>query len=500
MKAKNIMIQGTMSGAGKSLITAALCRIFFQDGYRTAPFKSQNMALNSYVTGDGFEIGRAQAMQAEAACTDPDVRMNPILLKPSSDTGSQVILNGRVYADMSAKEYFAAKKDFIPHIIKAYDSLAQENDIIVIEGAGSPAEINLKSDDIVNMGLAELLDAPVLLAGNIDPGGVFAQLYGTVGLLDEYEKKRIRGLIINKFRGDLSLLEPGIRMIEEKTGIAVAGTIPFMDIDLDDEDSLSERLHNRAHEKPIDAAVIKLAHISNFTDLAPLESDPDIGVRYITRADELCPGDGRLPDLIIIPGTKNTTGDLQKLREAGLKKAVRDAADKGSLILGICGGYQMLGKKICDPKGVEGSAGEVEGLGLLPVETVFENEKIVRRVKAIFDINGKKAETDGYEIHMGRTDTKGAKPFAQLTDRRGEVFFDGAVKDNIYGTYLHGLFDSGQLTGAIKELIAKKKGLNAVQNPSSDRSQKKQEAYDLLADTVRKSLDMERIYAILDRR
>ena len=497
MKAKCIMIQGTMSGAGKSLITAALCRIFFQDGYKTAPFKSQNMALNSYVTRDGFEIGRAQAMQAEAACTDPDVRMNPILLKPSSDTGSQVILNGKVYADMSAREYFAAKKDFIPHIIKAYDSLAAENDIIVIEGAGSPAEINLKADDIVNMGLAKLLDAPVLLAGNIDPGGVFAQLYGTVGLLDEEERKRIRGLIINKFRGDKSLLEPGIRMIEEKTGIAVAGTIPFFDIDLDDEDSLSDRLQKRTHKKPIDAAVIRLAHISNFTDLSPLEGDPDIGVRYITKPDELKGSEGKLPDMIIIPGTKNTTGDLQKLRECGLEEEIIKAAQGGCIILGICGGYQMLGEKICDPEGVEGSIKEMRGLGLLPVQTVFENKKTVRQVKAMFEADGKTAQTGGYEIHMGRTATGEAKPFAQFTDRRGEVFSDGAVRDNIYGTYLHGLFDSGELLDVFAGIIAKKKGLKQERVPAADRNLKKEKEYDRLADTVRSSLDMEKIYDIL---
>ena len=496
-KAKNIMIQGTMSGVGKSVIAAALCRIFAREGYRTAPFKSQNMALNSYVTRDGGEMGRAQAMQAEAAGIEPDCRMNPILLKPSSDTGSQVILNGKVYGNMSAKEYFAAKRDFIPDIIKAYDSLAQENDIIVIEGAGSPAEINLKADDIVNMGLAKLVDAPVLLVGNIDPGGVFAQLYGTVGLLPPEEQKRIDGFIINRFRGDKSLLEPGIRMIEEKTRIRVIGTIPYMDIDLDDEDSLTDRFRNSLHNKKIDVAVIRLPHISNFTDLAPLESDPNIGIRYISRIDELCKQDNILPDMIILPGTKNTTRDLQTLRESGLADGIIKAAGKGCIILGICGGYQMLGKSISDPYGVEGSIKEIKGLGLLPVETVFENEKTVRQVEAVFDPDGRKAETEGFEIHMGRSLLTGGRPFAVFRDRNGCTFEDGAVQDNTYGTYLHGLFDSGELTQDFAERIAERKNVSLTKDPSAkDRRRYRQEQYDLLADTVRESLDMKRIFLI----
>ncbi len=490
-----------MSGAGKSMIVAALCRIFARDGYRAAPFKSQNMALNSFVTKDGLEMGRAQAMQAQAAGIEPDCRMNPILLKPSSDTGSQVIVNGKVYKDLSAKEYFAIKKDLIPDIIKAYDSLAKENDIIVIEGAGSPAEINLKADDIVNMGFAKLVDAPVLLAGNIDPGGVFAQLYGTVGLLEEDEKKMIRGLIINKFRGDKSLLDPGIEVIEEKTGIDVIGTIPYMDIDLDDEDSLTDRFQNSLHNRPIDVAVIRLGHISNFTDLAPLESDPNIGIRYISKKDELCKHQNAFPDMIILPGTKNTTGDLQKLRESGLEDEIIKAAKQGSIILGICGGYQMLGMNICDPDGVEGSIKEIKGLGLLPVETVFEKEKTVRQVNAEFDLNGKKAETEGYEIHMGRSALNGGSPFAVLTDRKGNSFEDGAVLDNIYGTYLHGLFDSGQLKDAFAQMIAERKNITLTKDSSAkDRRIYRQEQYDILADTVRKNLDMEKIYRIADLR
>ena len=318
-RAKCIMVQGTMSGAGKSLLCAALCRIFAQDGYKTAPFKSQNMALNSFVTRDGLEIGRAQVVQAQAAGVEPDVRMNPILLKPSSDVGSQVIVNGEVRGDMPAKEYFRRKKSLIPDILRAYDSLADEFDIIVIEGAGSPAEINLKADDIVNMGLAKLVDAPVLLAGDIDRGGVFAQLYGTVALLEPDERARICGLIINKFRGDVEILRPGLAMLEEKTQLQVLGVVPYLRVDIEDEDSLAPRLQSKSAVKPLDAAVLKLPHISNFTDFMPLEQHPLLGVRYVQSVREL-----GVPDLVILPGTKNT-GIQIILEETRLESCIKDA-------------------------------------------------------------------------------------------------------------------------------------------------------------------------------
>lgn len=286
-RAKCIMVQGTMSGAGKSLLCAALCRIFAQDGLRTVPFKSQNMALNSFVTKDGLEMGRAQVVQAQAAGVEPDVRMNPILLKPSSDVGSQVIVNGEVRGQMKASEYFRTKRQLVPDILKAYDSLAEEADVIVIEGAGSPAEINLKSEDIVNMGLAEMVDAPVLLVGDIDRGGVFAQLYGTVELLEEKERRRIKGLVINKFRGDVEILRPGLSMLEEKTHLPVVGVVPYLKVDIEDEDSLSQRLEMRDGKKPLDAAIIRLPHLSNFTDFMPLEQHPLLGVRYVSNAHEL---------------------------------------------------------------------------------------------------------------------------------------------------------------------------------------------------------------------
>lgn len=376
-RAKCIMVQGTMSGAGKSLLCAALCRIFAQDGYRAAPFKSQNMALNSHVTRDGLEMGRAQAVQAQAAGAEPDVRMNPVLLKPSSDTGSQVIVLGEVRGHMSAAEYFRYKRQLFPEVLAAYDSLAAEHDVIVIEGAGSPAEINLRADDIVNMGLALRVGAPVLLAGDIDRGGVFAQLYGTVALLQPEERERIAGLVINKFRGDLEILRPGLSLLEEKTGKRVLGVVPYLKVDVDDEDSLAPCLGREDVHKPLDAAVIRLPRISNFTDFAPLEEHPQIGVRYVDDPRKL-----GSPDLVVLPGTKSTGGDLLWLRQNGLEAAILKLAAAGTPVLGVCGGYQMLGEAVHDRSGVEhGAGGSIRGMGLLPVETTFLPEKARARVR-----------------------------------------------------------------------------------------------------------------------
>lgn len=319
--AKCIMIQGTMSNVGKSLLVTALCRIFRQDGYRVAPFKGQNMALNSCITSKGLEMSRAQAVQAEAAGLEPDPRMNPVLLKPSSDTGSQLIVNGRPRGHYQAADYFKLKPGLIPEVLAAYHSLAAEQDIIVIEGAGSPAEINLGKDCFVNMGLAELVNAPVLLVGDIDRGGVFAQLYGTVALLEEEERARIVGTIINKFRGDVSLLRPGLGQLEKLTGVPVLGVVPYLRVDIDDEDSLSPRLERKSHSAPIDIAVIRLPHIANFTDLDPLERHPALGVRYVERVAEL----GR-PDLIVLPQTADEERDGAWLWESGLEAAIRERA------------------------------------------------------------------------------------------------------------------------------------------------------------------------------
>ncbi|MEG1384770.1 MAG: cobyric acid synthase, partial [Oscillospiraceae bacterium] len=361
--AKSIMIQGTMSNAGKSLVTAGLCRIFKQDGLRVSPFKSQNMALNSFITRDGFEMGRAQVMQAEAAGTEPSVLMNPILLKPTNDTGSQVIVNGEVVGNMSASDYFKYKSKLVPDIMRAYNELSRTNDVIVIEGAGSPAEINLKKDDIVNMGLADMVDAPVLLVGDIDRGGVFASLYGTVALLEPHERARIKGIIINKFRGDAEILKPGLRMLENLTNIPIVGVIPYLNADIDDEDSLSDRFAASDKKRAVDIAVIRLPRISNFTDFNALERHPQLGIRYVKSASEL----GN-PDMIILPGTKNTMEDLKWLRQNGLETLVKKYAASGLPIVGICGGYQMLGETLSDPHGVE-SGGEMRGIGLLPTAT-----------------------------------------------------------------------------------------------------------------------------------
>ena len=485
-RAKRIMVQGTMSGAGKSLLCAALCRIFAQDGYRVAPFKSQNMALNSFVTRDGLEMGRAQVVQAQAAGVEPDVRMNPILLKPSSDTGSQVIVGGEVRGQMSAAAYFKMKRQLIPEILAAFDSLSEEADIVVIEGAGSPAEINLKADDIVNMGLAKLVDAPVLLAGDIDRGGVFAQLYGTVALLEPEERARIAGLVINKFRGDVDILRPGLAMLEEKTGLPVLGVVPYLHVEIEDEDSLSERLNARDVVKPLDVAVIRLPHISNFTDFIPLEQHELLGVRYVQRAREL-----GAPDLVILPGTKNTMEDLLWLRQSGLEAAVRKLAQAQTPVLGVCGGYQMLGQTLDDPAGTEsGKPLSLAGLGLLPTRTTFDAQKRRTQVRAVaLGAPFAGARMTGYEIHNGRTTVNG-EPFCRLADGTPE----GCVCKNVFGTYLHGLFDSGELTQALVKLLCARKGISLRETRPTSMAEYRQTQFDLLADGVRKALDMGAVY------
>ena len=485
-KAKCIMVQGTMSGAGKSLLCTALCRIFAQDGYRAAPFKSQNMALNSFVTKDGLEMGRAQVVQAQAAGLEPDVRMNPILLKPTSDVGSQVIVNGRVKGQMRAADYFRHKKQLVPDILAAYDSLAEESDIIVIEGAGSPAEINLKSEDIVNMGLAELVDAPVLLVGDIDRGGVFAQLYGTVALLEPQERARIKGLIINQFRGDVEILRPGLAMLEEKTGLPVLGVVPYMKVDIEDEDSLSDRFQSAAAPKPLDVAIIQLPHVSNFTDFMPLEQHPMLGVRYVRSTRQL----GR-PDLVILPGTKNTMDDLLWLRQSGLEAAVLKLAEADVPVLGVCGGYQMLGETLDDPLGMEsGRPQSLRGMGLLPTETIFDREKCRRQTSAVTEgaaLGG--AALEGYEIHTGRTAVHGA-PFCIRSDGQP----DGCVNGNVFGTYLHGLFDTGALTEKLADYLCARKGIAPEHAALRTMEEYRQEQFDLLADGVRAALDLPAVY------
>ena len=498
--AKAIMVQGTMSNAGKSLLAAGLCRIFHQDGYRVAPFKSQNMALNSFITKEGLEMGRAQVMQAEAAGIQPSVLMNPILLKPTNDTGSQVIVNGEVLGNMSARDYFKYKKKLVPDIMKAYNQLASENDIIVIEGAGSPAEINLKSDDIVNMGMAKMAKAPVLLVGDIDRGGVFAQLIGTIILLEEEEKKMVKGLIINKFRGDKTILDPGVEMLEEKSGIPVVGVAPYMNIQVEDEDSLTERFETKRTVELIDIAVIRVPRISNFTDFNPLESIPGVSLRYVKNTAEL----GN-PDMVILPGTKNTMEDLLWMRENGLEAQILKEAAKGKLIFGICGGYQMLGETLSDPHHVE-AGGTIKGMGLLPMDTVFAEKKTRTRVEGTFaHLEGSyhllgDTRLEGYEIHMGETILKGnAKPATRIKDSvTGKQKQDGAYLENVCGTYVHGVFDKEAVAEGIVRIIGEKKGLDVSQMEGMDFQAFKETQYDILAAELRKHLDMERIYQILD--
>lgn len=480
--AKVIMVQGTMSNAGKSIITAGLLRVFAQDGYKCAPFKSQNMALNSFITKDGFEMGRAQVVQAEAAGVEPSVLMNPILLKPNSDTGSQVIVMGKPIGNMKAKEYFKYKKQLIPTIKEAYDKLAEKYDIIVIEGAGSPAEINLKSDDIVNMGMAEMVDAPVILVGDIDRGGVFAQLYGTVELLPYNEKKRIKGIVINKFRGDKAILENGITMLEKKCHTPVVGVVPYGNIDIDDEDSLASRLENKT-VGAIDIAVIRLPKLSNFTDFSPLEQ---YGMRYVSNVKEL----GK-PDLIVLGGTKNTIADMKWLNETGLKSAIQKLAENGTDIFGICGGYQLMGQKITDSEGVENGIDTIEGLGLLPVETEFYAEKTTRQVIAVA-YNGEKIT--GYEIHQGKTNVNGGKAFSEIESKK-----EGCVFNNCIGTYIHGVFDETGFRESYIKKIFDKKGLS-FDVKTIDIEEYKNSQYDKLADLIRENMDMEKIYEILENR
>ena len=483
--ARNIMIQGTMSNAGKSLLAAGLCRVLRQDGLRVAPFKSQNMALNSFITAGGGEMGRAQVVQAEAAGIAPDVRMNPILLKPTTDRGSQVIVGGRALGNMDAGAYYRRKKEFIPAVLEAYESLAAEYDVIVIEGAGSPAEINLKADDIVNMGLARLVDAPVLLAGDIDRGGVFAQLYGTVALLEPEERQRIKGLIINKFRGDPAILRPGLGDLERLCGVPVAGVIPYLHVDIDDEDSLTERFSRQEGRRDIDLAVIRLPKISNFTDFGPFERYDNVSLRYVGSLREL--GD---PDMILLPGTKSTIADLLWLRQSGLEAAIQKAASAGTPVFGICGGYQMLGRSVSDPEGAEAEKGtQAAGMGLLPVDTVFRGEKRQTQVSGTLNpVEGLLSPLSGmayqgYEIHMGRSGDAPA------------ILGRGCV----YGTYIHGIFDAPGIAEALLGALCRKKGLSPETLAAFDPAAYKERQYDLLARAVRDNLDMALVHRILDR-
>jgi len=498
MPAKTIMIQGTASSVGKSVIVAGLCRIFRQDGFKVAPFKAQNMALNSFVTKEGGEIGRAQAVQAEAAGIEPSVHMNPVLLKPEAEARSQVIVLGKVAKNLEASQYYQYTPKLLKIIGDSLNHLLATYDIVVIEGAGSPAEINLKEREIVNMRVAKMANAPVILVGDIDRGGVFASIIGTLELLNKQERNLIKGFIINKFRGDLKLLKPGLDMLEKRTGKPVLGVVPyFRDINIAQEDSvyLDERQVSSTNGT-IDVAVIHIPHISNYDDFDPLE-EQGCTVRYVSDVSEL----GN-PDLLILPGTKNTIADLIYLQEQGFVQAIIRRARSGIPVIGICGGYQMLGKHILDPDKIESKQDSISGLGLLNTTTVFHNDKTTTQVKArVATDKGllkglKDLEITGYEIHMGQTTSRNCLPALSVfeTPQGKTNYFDGAVSKSglIFGTYIHGLFHNAEFTHQLLNRLRQLRGLPAT----SSLAINKQEMYDKLADTIRRNLNMPQVYKI----
>ena len=503
---KYIMFQGTGSHVGKSILVTALCRIFYRKGYRVAPFKAQNMALNSYVTQDGLEMGRAQVAQAEAAGLEPEVDMNPVLLKPTGDSKSQVIINGKPVGNLSAREYHKG------YSLKAFDNvksalgrLSAEYDTIVIEGAGSPAEVNLRDHDIVNMRVAKYLNAPVLLIADIDRGGALASLVGTLELLAPDERALVKGLIVNKFRGDVSLFQPAVEFLEKKTGKPVLGILPYIDhLGIDDEDSVSlqEKLAEKSDENAdVRICVIRLPKLSNFTDFDSLEEEPDVGLDYVNSKDEL---DNY--DAIIIPGSKNTTGDMKWLEQTGMAYKIKECATKGIPVIGICGGYQILGERIEDPHHIESDNGAVNGLGLLPMNTVFGKEKHTVQVECSCNLEflGRKIIAEGikgYEIHVGDAifkENSGHPIHIERTSGKCSDRWDGLIsgKKNVFGTYIHGIFDSDTFRRGILNAIRGCKGLEPI-SVSYNRAAQKQECYERLADIVEENLDMDKLDAIM---
>ena len=496
MRGKSLMIQGTASSVGKSVLCAALLRIMKQDGLRAAPFKAQNMALNSFATRDGLEMGRAQVTQAQAAGLEPDVRMNPVLLKPTSDRRSQVIVCGRPVGTMTAMEYHSYKPALRETIREVYDALEATVDAVVIEGAGSPAEINLREGDIVNMAMAEAADAPVILVGDIDLGGVFASLLGTMMLLSDAERARVKGVIINKFRGDPAILAPGLRMLEELIHVPVLGVVPWMDVELEEEDSVTARFSRVSGAGDLDIAVVQLAHIANFTDFQALALQPGARVCYARTAAEL-----ESADLIVLPGTKNTIEDLLDLRRRGMDAAIVRHARRGGMVLGVCGGYQMLGRVLRDPDHVESRVPELAGLGLLDMEVTFEKEKYTAQASASVCasrgwLSDEKGLTmDGYEIHAGQNRLGGsAVPWLAIGER-----IDGVMNEsgNVLGSYLHGLFDDGQLFAVIAAHLRRKKGLAGTDAAPVNLEAFREREFDRIASIVRASVDMDAIYRIL---
>ena len=502
---KKIMLQGTASNVGKSIITTGLCRIFKQDGYNVIPFKSQNMALNSFITKEGLEMGRAQVSQAEACGIDPIADMNPILLKPNGNNKSQVIVRGKVVGDMSSKEYHEYKLQLTEVLGDIFEEFEEKYDVVVMEGAGSCAEINLMERDISNMGMAEIADAPVIIIGDIDRGGVFASLAGTMLLLPDEYKKRVKGVIINKFRGRKELLDSGIKMLEDIIKVPVLGVLPYTDIKIEEEDSVTTRFKQKINKGDIHIEVVRTPHMSNFTDFNIFETQEDVSLRYVDFGESF--GD---PDIVIIPGTKSTIDDLMFLRKNGLENQIKELHRRGKLIIGICGGYQMLGKVLKDPYHVENDLEEVEGIGLLDVETTFEMEKTTTQVKAILDENfhgylenlsGK--EVSGYEIHMGITKrNENSNNFVTVKQKLEQKvnYQVGSVNKecNVFGTYLHGIFDDIDFTRTILNNIRKMKNLEPIESNVKSFKEFKNQQYDKLADYLREHVDMEKIYEIMN--
>ncbi|KGN94038.1 cobyric acid synthase [Porphyromonas crevioricanis] len=487
-----IMLAGTGSDVGKSILATGLCRILRQDGYRPAPFKAQNMALNSYATPEGLEIGRAQAVQAEACGIDCHVDMNPLLLKPNSDHSSQVVLLGKPVGNKNAYEYFRRQgRDELREVVhQAYDRLAARYEPIVLEGAGSIAELNLRDTDLVNMSMACYADAAVLLVADIDRGGVFASVYGSIALLPEEERRLIRAIIINKFRGDRALFDEGKKILEDLTGVPVLGLVPyFHDIHIEEEDSVSlEKKHRQAAEGKINVAVIHLSHISNFTDFDSLERDPRVHLFYTNNPSEI-----QQADIVILPGSKSTLSDLSDIRNNGVAEAIVRAHKRGSTVLGICGGYQMMGMEVADPLCIEGGASQIPGLGLLPIRTEMEQEKTTRQVT--FELQaplcGKGA---AYEIHQGRSLPVASAVHSPLC-RLADGSYDGYVANpRCMGTYLHGILDNADFVEILLQPFASREKTHAV-----DYASYKNEQYDKLATALRSYLDMDLFYRILNR-
>ncbi len=499
MTAKVLMVQGTSSSVGKSLLVAGLCRLLRQEGYRVAPFKAQNMALNAAVTREGLEIGRAQAVQAEAAGIEASVDMNPLLLKPEGDSRCQVVVLGRPLDNLHAQEYYRQRGRFWTTVSDSLERLRSRFDLVVIEGAGSPAEINLREGDLVNMRVALHAQAPVLLAGDIDRGGVFASLIGTLALLEPEERALVRGFIINKFRGDIALLKSGLTMLEERTGVPVLGVVPYLhNLRISEEDSAGLEA-GRGGEALLDVAVIRLPRIANFDDFDLLGAEPAVGLRYVDDPLKL----GR-PDLVILPGSKSTVADLRYLQETGLARAITALARTGTPVIGVCGGYQMLGERILDPEGVESAQQETAGLGLLPAVTTFAAQKRTVKVRArVLPATGPFGQAAGeeisaYEIHMGATKQAG-EPMFQLQEG-GETVRDGCVAESglVMGSYLHGLFENESLRRSLVNWLAERRGIPV---PRGDGAVAGREAeYDRLADTLRRHIDLEALLRIMELR